>query len=77
MKVSEVLTEVQAEFIPRDRSTFANMARQFLRNAQGDVDLAKKMADGLAQQVKDAIDQEARGQVQPPRAERSRSYGYA
>jgi len=61
MKPFEILTETKAELILRKHTTAARLARQFLENANGDVDLAKKMMDGFSHQVKSAIDEEALG----------------
>lgn len=85
MKITEIL-ETSAEFIPHDPSTAAQIARQFLDNANGDVDLAKKMADAFSHKIKQAVDAHALGTGRPQRstgyeqaqtAGTGRSRGYA
>lgn len=73
MKLNDIVTE--NEYIPQDRSTAGQMGRQFLRAANGDVDAAKKMADGFITQVLAAIDSETR--PMPARKRDSRVDAYA
>lgn len=60
MKINKIFNE-QSELIKQDRSTFGNLAREFLRATHNDVNKAYKLADNLAVQIKKVIDQEMIG----------------
>lgn len=50
------LNEVMGDYIPYEESTPMQLAKELYRGSGGDVDKAKKMADGLAQKIKQHID---------------------